>query len=350
MTTLKIDLLKIRENIETALTLCHQCNLDLAVVTKCCGADNTIIRHVIDSGVCSIAESHPFNYRYIESEVGRIGLQVSISSLDEDIPCDTIYISDFIALKKLAKSSFANKYKIVIPIETGDMREGVPPDELSEFMKKAFAVKKLRIVGFSSNYCCLNHTPPSLEKLDWFVEYIQHISKDFIYTPHIISIGGSSLWSLMVRNEIPDNINQIRMGESIFLGLDPATKTNIDTLHQGAFVLEGEILEIRDKRIPQNYENTIRPENLDSNMGSKSSRLRKRAVLDFGYTTCQISGLVPEQTGVNIVGSSQDLTVIDVTDTQTCFKAGDFVRFFLKYEALSMAMINPYIKKCYVGS
>ncbi len=54
------------------------------------------------------------------------------------------------------------------------------------------------------------------------------------------------------------------------------------------------------------------------------------------------------QEGVEIIGSSQDVTVIDITNASTSVSIGDHLEFSLRYESLVRAMISPYIEKVYV--
>ncbi len=51
---------------------------------------------------------------------------------------------------------------------------------------------------------------------------------------------------------------------------------------------------------------------------------------------------------IEVVGASQDLTVIDVTDSDSRLSVGDDVRFIMNYKSLAMAMICPYLEKQYV--
>jgi predicted amino acid racemase len=215
----------------------------------------------------------------------------------------------------------------------GDLREGVPQDQIISFMQEALRAGYIKIAGFSANWGCMKWVPPDIRKIENFIKCVRKISETLNFYPQIISAGGSTVWSLLQDNFIPSEINQIRLGETIFLGYDPGLKSNIVHLYQDAFVLESELIEIKDKNIQEDF--------------AVPGRIRKRAVLDFGYTSCPYTGLTPIQKGVELVGASQEHTVADISDAQYRFSVGDSLKFLMNYGALSRAMASPYLEKIY---
>ncbi len=335
MAKIIINLNKIAHNLETASALCKKCGVELVVVTKCCGPDNVILKHIIEAGARSIAESRPCNYRGAGNNVKRILLLTPLSVLNEPLFCDFIYVTELKILEKLSESYLSRQCQVIIPVEMGEFREGVPPDQLIPFMKKALVLKNIKIAGFSANFGCFREFTPDFDTINSFVECIKQAAYELNFWPDIVAIGGSSVWSLLKNNNIPKEVRHVRLGEAIFLGNDPGLKIKINGFWHDAFILENEIIEIKDK---------------NTGTGSEFEKVRKRAVLDIGYTSCQYTGLFPIQSGIEIIGSSQDYTVIDITDAEECLCIGDSVSFFMNYKTLSMAMINPYLEKKYIRS
>lgn len=330
---------KIVRNFGYAKYLCDKHSRELVVVTKCCASDMFIVNHLIDAGALSIADSHISRLKNIGKNAVITALQVSLSSLDMILSCDYAHITELTILQNISKCSLSDHCRIILPVEAGDLREGIPPNHLISFMKSAVTIPDIHIAGFSINFGCMQWCPPDIDAIRSFVRYIGQISDALNFQPEILSLGGSTVWSLLEKNLIPHEINQIRLGETIFLGYDPGQKLYVENLYKDALVLEGEIIEIKDKEVNQNF--------FSDNIRRPHCRIRKRAVLDFGYTSCHYTGLTPLRKGIGLVGSSQDHTVIDITDSECQFSVGDHVEFLMDYKSLCGVMISPYIKKIY---
>lgn len=70
-------------------------------------------------------------------------------------------------------------HKIIIMVETGDLREGVMGDHLLDFYAKVFDLPNLEIIGLGTNLNCLNGVLPSADKLIQLSLYKQIIELKF---------------------------------------------------------------------------------------------------------------------------------------------------------------------------
>ena len=61
----------------------------------------------------------------------------------------------------------------------------------------------------------------------------------------VLSGGNSSIWNMLDSGELPEDINQVRMGEAIFLGHETAGYTKIKGAYQNCFILEAETIEVK---------------------------------------------------------------------------------------------------------
>ncbi len=331
MAKIIINLDKIIQNFRIAQKICQDNHIELVVVTKGCGGDNKIIQAIIDAGADVIAEFKPQNFQGVRKKVKKMLLCSSLSGLENHLTCDFIFISELEILKKYSQHPLSKQSQVIIPLEMGDMRDGIPPEELVSFLNKAL-VENVQIAGFSASFGCFQSTEL---KVDWFDNFIQCVEKaehQCRFKPAILSIGGTGIWNLFYKGFLPNKINQLRIGTGIFLGYDTISNQVISCFNQETFRLEGEILEIKDKK--------------DHNYPDKG--LRKRAVIDFGYTSIFTNGFRSVQEGIEIISSSQDITVVDITEASTSFSIGDSIEFFLMYESLVRAMISPYLDKVYV--
>ena len=340
MAKIIVNLPKLTDNLTKTKKLCEKNNLRLLVVTKSCGGDLVVLRHLAESGACSVAGTHPQHFDNING-VEKTLLIVLPAYPDMLSRCDYAYVTELKTLEQISKSSESKRVGIVIPLEFGDLREGVSAWEIIPFMEKALKLTNLRIEGFGANFGCLKELPPKPGVLEMFAQCVDEIRIRTGYQPKIVTLGGSALWEYLITGRIPKKINQMRIGEAIFLGTNPGLCHPIPGLHQDGFVLEGRIIEIKHKRLKDGGLTLPWDDESDTH-------LRKRAVLDFGYTACRVQGLTPLDNGIKVMGACQDLTVIDVTDSESELSVGDPVKFVLDYKSLAIAMICPYLEKTYV--
>lgn len=345
MPNIRINLTKLSDNLIRTKTLCKRNNLKLLVAIKCCGGDRIVLRHLVESGAASLAGAHPRHFDGLNG-VEKTLLIVFPSYPDMIFRSDYAYVTELKTLEQISKSSKNHRPGIVIPLEFGDLREGVPIGEIIPFMEKALKFENHKIKGFSANFGCLRESPPKPGILEMFACCIDEIRSRTGYAPEIVSIGGSVLWKYLEDGHIPKSVNEIRIGGAIFLGADPGLPEPMAGFHRDAFVIEGRIVEIREKS-PVDCEF---PNLRKNGLGESNDRegFRKRAVLDFGYTACPPSGLTPAGNGIEIIGATQDLTVVDVSDSDLKLSVGDKVEFIMNYKSLAMAMICPYLDKTYV--
>ena len=342
MANLVVNLGKIVENIGVIRSLCEQSALDLVVVTKCFGPNDIILDRVVKSGVRQVAESHPVNYRAVNGNAVRHSLLCSVSGVKRMAHCDVVYLTERDTLRALSNSPLASRCRVVIPVEAGDCREGVPAEELVPFLEYALSLDGIDIAGFSANFCCFTLSAPDRKAVERFLGDISAACAAIDFRPDIVSVGGSSLWRLLAEDDLPPEINQIRIGEAIFLGRDPARDEVIPSLHQDAFLLEGEILELRRKESPIPETRIAEGEDAAPPPPFEGTR----AVLDMGHTTCSSADLTPLAPGIRIVGATQDHTVVRLEGGP--YAVGDKIAFSLNYRSLTRANISPYLNRVYI--
>jgi predicted amino acid racemase len=326
MAKININLTKIAQNFQVVNQICQNNHLELVVVTKSCCGDKRIIQCLIDAGAKIIAEFQPQNFTGITREVEKIVLYSSLSLLEQDFSCDFIYITDLKILDKYSQLPLSKQSQVIIPIELGDMREGILPEDLIPFLKQAIAKKNVRIAGLSANFGCVEVVKPKIDYFNAFIDCIKEVEYQMGFEFAQVLIGGTSSWNLLCDRILPKKINRLRIGEGILLGYSSALQIEIPDLAQDTFILEGEILEISTKKKPS----------------------QRRAIIDFGYTSTLAVGLRSKLPGIEMIASNQDITVIDITHANVPLATGDSIEFLLTYESLLRAMISPYIEKVYV--
>ena len=138
-------------------------------------------------------------------------------------------------------------------------------------------------------------------------------------------------------------VNHARIGEAILLGRETIHRRAWPGTYQDAFVLHAEVLELRTKPsipIGKRCEDAFGKHPVVDDRGAI-----RRALLNVGREDVDVDGIVPVDTGMQILGGSSDYLVVDVTEASRTVRVGDTLAFSLKYGALLAAMISAYVEK-----
>ncbi|OHD24605.1 MAG: hypothetical protein A2086_11495 [Spirochaetes bacterium GWD1_27_9] len=347
MAVLKIDTNKIVENFNKIQKLSKQKNLELVAVTKLFLSENKIVDLLIKNGASVIGDCYYENLKKIPQNVKRMLLMTRLSDIKKDFSCcDIAFLSELKMIEEISKLKNSNKIDIILAIDLGDLREGILPKNLINFMEKALKFKNINIIGIGANLGCLIGKLWDDKMADILLEASNSVKNKLKFEFQKISVGGTVVYDNIFKNDIPKEINQVRIGEAIFFGYNMSLQKKIDGLNQNPFVISGEILEIieKDSSLPDNLGFTA--------FGKKSEPcklgLRKRAILDFGELVAPISTINPCDEKIKIMGATHNHIVIDITDDEANFGIGDFVDFHSNYNGIAYTMLSPFVKRIYI--
>jgi predicted amino acid racemase len=156
MAILTIRTEKIVRNFTLLKSLCDARGLELVTVVKCCLGEDGILRKLVERGAHIIAETSPANLARFEGDVKRMLLRSSLSDIRSGLPnCDYVLVSELPLLHALSELPASRRPAAILTLEFGDLREGIPPDQLPEFLHDATRIKGARIVGFAATFGCL---------------------------------------------------------------------------------------------------------------------------------------------------------------------------------------------------
>ncbi len=160
-----------------------------------------------------------------------------------------------------------------------------------------------------------------------------------------VSGGNSANHDWLMSTPDVGKINNLRLGESIFLGRETLHRKPISGLFTDAFRLFAEVIESKVKP-SKPYGETC--QDAFGNVPEFSDRgPMRRVILGIGLQDVLVTGLTPCM-DVDILGASSDHILIDAKESD--LKVGDEVEFNLNYGALLSSMTSPYVARCYVGS
>ncbi len=345
---IEINLPKITENATAITDLCAGQGITVIGVTKSCCGMPEVARAMIAGGVGGLADSRLNNLRRMKEA----GIKAHMLLLRSPALSDTTeavklaeasFNSELVVVASLAYNARAQGklHQVILMVEVGDGRDGLLPEEVAEVAREVEGLDGIQLLGLGSNIGCLTGNSPSPENAQVLVQLADRVETVIGRRLAVIS-GGSSIHLRMVaQHRLPARINQLRIGEGMLLGSDPADSRPIPGTSQDAFVFSAEVIEVKWKPT------WLKRERGHSAPGerliSEEPVLRCQAILAVGTQDVRIEGLSPRTPGVRIVGASSDHLILDVTARPV--EVGDELEFDLKYLALMTAMASPYVRK-----
>lgn len=348
---IEISLLQIQDNVRMLSKLYGQNGIALMGVTKAVLGEPAIARAMIDGGVKFIADSRIENIQRMKMAgiATRFVLLRTPPSQAEAIVknADISLNTELETLKKLSLyAEEQNKpHQVIIMVESGDLREGVLPCDLSQFIRETLSLTNIEIVGIGCNLACHGGIKPNTRNMQELSELADNLEKDFQLNLEIISGGNSANYEWNSSTQAVGKINNLRLGESILLGRETVSRKEIPGLHTGAFKLIAEVIESKKKpSLPFG-------ETCQDAFGNYPSFLdrgvRERGIIALGRQDIQASGILLEKQ-TSILGVSSDHIIFDNENHE--FRTGDEVRFDLDYGGLLAAMTSPFIHKKLIES
>ncbi len=345
---IEINLGKIAHNAKTLKEFYGSKGIGIAGVTKVVCGDPKIAEIILKSGIRILADSRIENIKKMRNA----GIQAqflllrTIQSQAKDVVgyADISLNSELSVIKELSKFAIEQNtaHKIILMVELGDLREGIMPSDLENTIKEVIALKGIKLVGIGTNLACFGGIEPDDKKMIHLSSIAKNIEDKFKLKLEIVSGGNSANYNWFMSTKDIGKINNLRLGESIFLGCETLYRKPIPELFTDAFTLIAEVIESKIKpSVPygKRHQNAFgkTPKFLDRG-------LIKRIILGVGLQDVLVSGLTPIL-DIDILGASSDHIIVDAKKMN--LKAGDEVELKLNYGALLSAMNSPYITKKY---
>lgn len=261
---------------------------------------------------------------------------------------DVSFNTELNTIKALSEEAVKQQkiHKIVIMVEMGELREGIMAKNLPQFYGDVLPYPNIEVVGIGTNLNCLNGILPDEKKLIKLNRYKEIVEETYGMKIPYISAGSSVTIPLIFRNQIPDGINHFRVGETLFFGTDVYQDSLISGMYQDVFRLTVEIIEIIEKpMVPAGDVGTNltgeSPQHDTKDLGKKSIR----AIVDIGLLDIDPKNITPFLQGIEIIGASSDMLILDLGANASQFKVGDTLDFNMDYMAVLRAMNSDYVDK-----
>ena len=351
---LVIDLKKVKNNLDKITEMVKGSGSSLMIVTKGYSADMEIFKLLDESDIDYLADSRIQNLKKYEgTKKERVLLRLPMNSeTDELVKYTEISLnSELKTIKNLNDAAERqNKvHKIILMIDLGDLREGIffkNEDEIFNTVEEILKLKNIELFGLGVNLTCYGAVIPKKDNLSVLVEIARKIEKKFDIKLQMISGGNSSSIYLIGKNELPEGINNLRVGEAFLLGGETAYSQKLKGFYDDAFTLEAEIIELKEKQsVP------IGETGVDA-FGNKpvyeDRGIIKRAIIAVGRQDVDPDALSPIDEKIDILGASSDHLILDMSKSDRVYQVGDTVAFKLSYSSLLRATTSGYVDRVYV--
>jgi predicted amino acid racemase len=270
-----------------------------------------------------------------------------ISDVDQVVAYSDISLnSELETIKALNRAAQKDGkiHQIILMFDLGDLREGVYyTHEFLPLVESVLTLKNIDLVGIGANLTCYGGLVPSREILNRLVKVKESIENQFKHKLKIISGGNSSTVTLFDQSQIPNEINSLRLGESIFFGKETSYSTAIEGFHQDNFILEAEIIECQTK--PSYPDGPTSINSFGEKVEIEDKGLMKRAILAIGKQDVILDNLRPIDKRISVIGGSSDHLIIDLA--QTNYQLGDIIQFSVNYPGFLHLMNSNYVHKIY---
>lgn len=344
---LTIDHKALRSNMKTVIGWCRDAGIEVAGVIK---GTTGMASAALDYEACGakwIASSRLEQLARAREAGVRLPLMMirvpMISELEEmtDL-CDYSLQSSLDTLDALEAVLAAKgmTHNVILMTDLGDLREGIYDE--NELVAAAVQIENslahVHLAGLGTNLGCVGSVIPTGEKMEALAERAEAVERAINRPLEIISGGATSSLMPVIDGLMPGKINNLRIGALSLCG--PMEDYRIcygreeaDVLSDEAFVLEAEVIETGIK--PTHPVGELGVDAFGKKAEYTDRGDRRRALLAVGRADYgDIGDIVPVLEGAEVTMASGDHTVLDTEDCGTGLKAGDIVKFKLRYSAI----------------
>ena len=350
--TLTIDLGKIEENARRVVEALP--GVQIVGVTKVTCGTPEVARAMLAGGGGALAESRLENAQRLRDA----GICDHIWLLRAPTPSladQTVRLIDVSAISELAiaealsaaAARVGRLHSILAMVDIGDRREGMLPEMLPAFLSAVEAMGNVEVFGIGASLTCYGAILPDENNLGLLAS-LAEAAQEQLGRPLVVSGGSSTSIDPVMHGRGPAAIDNLRIGEAIVLGVDPATRMPIPglDLHTDALTLVVPVVECMRK--PSMPTGTSTQDAFGSTPSFVDRGDRLRAIAALGRQDAPAEGLTALDPGVEILGASSDHLVLDVDAMSTPPAIGDALAFRPGYAATLGLFTSAYVDKRFV--
>jgi len=349
MTTprIEINLEKIAHNAKTLKELYGSKGINVIGVTKVVCGDPIIADVLVKSGISILADSRIANIRRMRNagvQAQFLLLRTPLLSQAEAIVkyTDISLNTELSVIERLSRFAMKNNttHKIILMVELGDLREGLMPADLDNTVNQVLELEGIELVGIGTNLACFGGVKPDEKKMGYLSSIAIDVEEKYGLKLEFVSGGNSANYNWFMSTKDVGRINNLRLGESIYLGCETLYRKPIPCLFTDAFTLVTEVIESKIK--PSVPYGDICQDAFGNVPEFQDRGQIRRAILGVGLQDVLVSGLAP-RLDIEILGASSDHIIVNTRNIE--LKVGNELEFDMNYGALLSAMTSPYVIK-----
>ena len=321
----RIHMDRLRRNLDACAGIIQKVpGCTLMIVTKGVCAYPPIVRMLTEHpGVDFLADSRIQNLKSYAAQARQAGKQTVLlrlsmpSEVSEVVEyADVSFQSELSTIRLLdeAAGRAGKRHNVVLMIDLGDLREGIfyeKEEEIFSTVAELLLLKHIRLYGLGTNLTCYGAIIPKNENLSLLVGLARKLEQRFHIRLPMVSGGNSSSIYLIEQGNLPEGINNLRLGESFLLGNDTAYGTRIPGTVGDALELEAEVIEIKEK--PSLPVGEIGVDAFGHRPTYEDKGIMRRAIVAVGRQDVDTDSLQPRDPQIEILGGSSDHLLLDLT-------------------------------------
>ena len=350
-----IDMKKLESNVDAVAKITKEdggCSMML--VTKALCADRNVCKMLAEHPqVDFLADSRVANIKKYYDLVAANGkqsvlLRLPMMSEIQDLVkyVDISQNSEMVTIKAIAEEAKkqGKVHRIILMVDLGDLREGMffeNEEAILDAAAEIEAMEGVELFGMGTNLTCYGAIIPKNDNLSVLCDIAGKVEARIGRSLEVISGGNSSSIYLIWKEDMPEKISNLRLGESFLLGNDTAYGETVPgTVHDAI------LIELKEK--PSLPSGEVGKDAFGNVPEYEDRGVIKRAILGIGKQDVDIDGLTPLDEQIDILGGSSDHMILDVTGCDREYKVGDTVKFRPEYGALLKAATSEYVEKEYI--
>jgi len=339
---------KLQDNIQLMIKKTKENNIPFfTFVIKSFAGNKEILNIIKNTDIQEIGDSRIQNLiKFKELECDKVLLRIPMLSEVESVIkySDISLNSEIKTIRALNQEAIKQnkKHEIIIMFDLGDLREGIYYNSnYFDLIREVIDMDNIILKGIGTNLTCYGGLVPNKNILMRLVKIKNEIENKFSIKLSIISGGNSSSVTLFNKDEIPSEINHLRLGESIIFGKETSYSTNIPDFNYDVFTFQAEIVELKEK--PSYPDGEISINSFGEKPDIEDKGLMLRAICAIGKQDVILDNLKPVDENLEIIGGSSDHLIIQIK--KGIYKLGDIIDFSINYPALVHLMNSNYVEK-----
>ena len=171
--------------------------------------------------------------------------------------CGSFFFNSELSTIRLLNEEAAKVGKvhdILLMIDLGDLREGIffqNQELIYEAVEEILKMENVNLYGIGVNLTCYGAIIPKNENLSQLVAIARDLEAKYGIKLEMVSGGNSSSIYLVDKGELPEGINNLRLGGILPLGNDTAYETKLPGTVSDGLILQAQIIELKENHLFQ---------------------------------------------------------------------------------------------------